>query len=198
VQINEVGEMTETQGVLCGDEAMRQVLVAAERDAQQGADIVDVMLADYPGDPRLHFLKGSLLIGLQRFIEAHGALSRAMALAPDYHIARFQLGLFELTSGEPDAALATWAPLRDLPPGHALATFAAGLEYLIADRFEACIAKLREGIAANDENQPLNRDMELVIAQCEQLLAARAPPREDANEPGAVSATSFLLRGLKD
>jgi len=34
--------------------------------------------------------------------------------------------------------------------------------------------------------------------QCETLLAARPPAREETEAPAAVSATSFLLRTLKD
>jgi len=190
--------MMEASGDLCADETMQQLLVTASEDSQRGVEAIAAALEEYPGDPRLHFLKGSLLIGLQRFIEAHGSLSRALEIAPDYHIARFQLGLFELTSGEADAAAATWKPLHALASVHPLATFARGLEALIADRFEQCIAMLREGIAANDENLPLNRDMELVIEQCQALLAAQAPPRDAGDRADAVSATSFLLRSLKD
>ena len=190
--------MTELNGSLCGDEAIQELLATAEEDSQRGVNAIDAVLVDFPDDARLHFLKGSLLIGLRRFIEAHGALSRAVALSPDFHIARFQLGLFELTSGEADAAIATWAPLKRLPAEHSLSIFVRGLEDLIADRFEQCIAALREGIAANDENLPLNRDMELVIEKCETLIAARPPAREETEAPAAVSATSFLLRTLKD
>ena len=190
--------MMEASDDFCSDETMQQLLAAAGGDSQRGVEAIGGVLEEFPGDPRLHFLRGSLLIGLQRFIEAHAALSRAVELAPDYHIARFQLGLFELTSGEADAAMATWGPLKALPGGHPLATFARGLEALIADRFEQCIEALRAGIAANDENLPLNRDMELVIAQCEALIAARAPSREEVDRTDAVSATSFLLRSLKD
>jgi tetratricopeptide (TPR) repeat protein len=190
--------MTETSSGLCDDNTIQRILTAAQTDSQRGIEMIDALLGKFPDDPRLHFLRGSLLIEVQRFIQAHGALSRALAIAPDYHIARFQLGLFELTSGESDAASATWAPLKRLPRGNVLSIFVDGLEHLMADRFERCIASLREGIAANDENLPLNRDMELVIEQCEALIAARPPEREEANPADAISVTSFLLRGLKD
>jgi tetratricopeptide (TPR) repeat protein len=190
--------MTETSSVLCDDNAIQRVLAAAQTDSQHGVETIDALLGEFPDDPRLHFLRGSLLIEVQRFIEAHGALSRALAIAPDYHIARFQLGLFELTSGESEAASATWAPLKRLSRGDALSMFVDGLEHLMADRFERCIASLREGIAANDENLPLNSDMELVIEQCEALIAMRPPAREEADPADTVSMTSFLLRSLKD
>jgi hypothetical protein len=101
--------------------------------------------------------------------------------------------LFQLTSGEADSARATWAPLKQiLRPAHYLSEFVTGLEALIGDRFTECIDALHRGIAANSENAPLNRDMELIVEKCAELLAQSpqpAPP-EDVDE---VSVTSFLL-----
>ncbi|RZA18364.1 MAG: hypothetical protein EOP02_20240, partial [Proteobacteria bacterium] len=64
--------------------------------ALQGSDAddlaaVDRLAARYPADPRLHFMRGSILAGRKKPIEAHAALSRAVELAPDFHIARYQL-----------------------------------------------------------------------------------------------------------
>jgi tetratricopeptide (TPR) repeat protein len=171
---------------------MQRLLAQAEGDSLQGISAIDLALVDYPLDPRLHFFKGSLLIGLKRFIEAHDALSKSIEIAPDFALARFQLGFFELTSGEADAATETWQPLRALPAGHWMLHFVTGLEHLIADRFQACIAALQAGIAINTENLPLNRDMELIIEKCRELLAAKVD--EPTADEAEVSATSLLLR----
>src|SRR5688572_1525981 len=80
-------------------------------DDDGGMKALDRLLADHPEDPRLHFMKGSLLAGTGRAIEAHAAMSRAVELAPEYSLARYQLGFFELTSGEPARALSTWGPI---------------------------------------------------------------------------------------
>lgn len=187
-----------TAGSQLADDALLQSLLAkAADDSTDGVLAIDRALNDHPIDPRLHFLKGSLLIGLKRFIEAHDALSRAIEIAPDFALARFQLGFFELTSGEAATALETWRPLHGLPGGTWLLRFVQGLEHLIADRFEACIAALQEGIAANTENLPLNNDMELIIQKCRALLAEE----HDAESPAVdaeVSATSLLLRSSAD
>lgn len=185
--------MTTNPSSLCDDEKMQRILAEAAVDSGQGIAAIDGALADHPHDPRLHFLKGSLLIGLKRFVEAHDALSRAVEIAPDFALARFQLGFFELTSGEAGAAIETWRPLHELPSGHWMLSFVIGLESLIADRFEACIASLRQGIAANAENLPLNDDMRMIIEKCEELLAANAPERAEPMD-GEISATSLLLR----
>lgn len=166
-------------------------LMQADEDAALSR--VAALVETYPQDARLHFLRGSMLIGAQRNIDAHGALSRAVALAPDFAIARFQLGFFELTSGEPAAALETWRPLGALPAGHYLRTFAEGLSYLIEDRFEEAIARLEEGMQANTDNLPLNRDMQLLIDECRPLIRTQ----ETGAEAGETeSATSVMLRQL--
>jgi tetratricopeptide (TPR) repeat protein len=183
--------MNQASPELADDALMQRILADAEADSTWGVEAIDRALIDHPLDPRLQFLKGSLLIGLKRFVEAHDALSRAIEIAPDFALARFQLGFFELTSGEAEGALETWRPLHGLPTGHWLLSFVQGLEHLIADRFEACIAALRQGIAENTENLPLNHDMELIIEKCWELLA----PQPDAELAGGeVSATSLLLR----
>ena len=150
---------------------------------------IDAALGDCPMDPRLHFLRGSVLAGGRRYPEAREAMARAVDLAPDYVIARFQLGFLEFTSGEAALAGATWAPLQALPVEHALRQFAEGLMRLPADDIDGAISRLQRGIEANDEVPPLNRDMQLLI---DELLKSRSPSPDD--EP--TSETQMLLRQL--
>lgn len=164
-------------------------LIAAVQ-AGDGEEIarVDRLLRAHPEDPRLHFLRGSILAGIGRPIEALAALKRAVEIAPDFAIARFQLGFFQLTSGEAAEALGTWGPLALLPDDHYLRIFVGGLTHLIRDEFAQTIELLEQGIAANDENLPLNRDMALIVDRVRQILE---PTTDEA--PTATSATSFLL-----
>jgi tetratricopeptide (TPR) repeat protein len=175
--------------MLCSDKEMQQLLAAMQSDAPDEVQLVERMIDAYPDDARLHFLRGSLLAGQGRPIEAHASLSRAVAIAPDFALARFQLGFFELTSGEAARALATWEPLDTLPEGHYLAHFVTGLRALIQDRFSDAVDALKAGIALNQENPPLNRDMQLIIDEC----AGLANPATGAESGEEASATSFLL-----
>lgn len=171
----------------CPDTDIATMMAALAEGSPDAFGQLEALIADYPADARLYFLRGSLLIGAGRAIEAHASLSEAVRLAPDYALARFQLGFFELTSGEAARALRSWEPLGEqLPHDHYLLHFVAGLRHLIADRFEQAIAELEQGIAINDENLPLNGDMNLIIAECRKQLA----PGE---ESGEASATSMLL-----
>jgi tetratricopeptide (TPR) repeat protein len=173
---------------LCTDEEMQSLVGAvAGKDTDDLAQ-VDKLIRSYPEDPRLHFLRGSILAGIGRHIEAMPALKRAVDLAPDFAIARFQLGFFQLTSGEAADALGTWGPLALLPEDHYLRFFVAGLTHLIRDEFRQADAALREGIEANSENPPLNRDVQLLLDQIQTLLANPVAPGDDS-----ASTTSLLL-----
>jgi Flp pilus assembly protein TadD len=179
--------MKDEKMTLCPDEEMTLLLEAMQSDSPDEVARAEQLIDTYPEDPRLHFLRGSALAGMGRPIEAHAALSRAVELAPEFVLARFQLGFFELTSGEAGRALATWGPLDAMPQDHYLAHFVRGLRHLIRDEFASAIAALRAGQAVNTENPPLNRDMQLIIDECTPL-AEGAPA--DVDE---ASATSVLL-----
>lgn len=173
---------------LCDDKTLEELVTALQAGASDDLQRTDRLLAEYPDDARLHFLRGSMLIGIGRPIEALPAMRKAVELAPDMAIARFQLGFFLLTSGDAGEALSVWGPLALLPDGHYLRVFAGGLTHLIRDEFDAAVQALEEGIAINDENLPLNRDMELLIEQIRSLESGTGPTEADD-----VSATSLLL-----
>lgn len=174
----------------CDAERLQQIVALSSREPDQCIAALQTALQQFPIDERLHFLLGSLLIGRDRHVAAHSELLRAVELAPQYHIARFQLGFFELTSGEADAAQTHWSPLHNLDDGHYLREFAIGLEHLIVDQFEACIAHLTAGQTANQENPALNRDMQLIIDKCLSLVAQQPSPPSGGSD---VSSTSLLL-----
>ncbi|MES1158300.1 MAG: hypothetical protein ABUL42_00240 [Terricaulis silvestris] len=177
---------------LCPDNEMQALTQAMQKE--QGEPLfqrIDGLLARYPDDARLYFVRGSVFAGAGRLIEAYRAFARAVEIAPDFTLARFQLGFFQLTSGEPENALDTWGRLDLLPDGHYLRGFVTGLRCLIRDDFAGAIAHLREGIRVNTENPPLSHDMQLIIDQVIPLAAAKQ------NEAGGgASETSLLLMQL--
>lgn len=181
----------------CGEKEMAALVSRIRTDAVGGLKSVDEVLASFPNDPRLHFMRGSLLAGQGAPLEAHASLRKAVELAPDFHIARYQLGFFELTSGEVDGALSTWGPLLRLPETAYLRKFVEGLTYLIRDEFRTAINSMQEGIALNRENEPLNDDIRLLIEECEKT-AARGTGAETGAETLDRSATSVILDQFAD
>lgn len=172
----------------CSQEQLAEAAALVAEDEQKGAEQVEALVGEFPDDPRLRFLFGSVLAALGCYPEAHEQMTAAVRLAPTYAIARFQLGFLELSSGDPLAAAATWGPLRDLPADHPLCMLAGGLEHMIHDEFSIAIEQLERGIALNAENSAVNADMRLLIdGMRDSLRSARA----DA-EP--TSAAHLLLQ----
>lgn len=172
----------------CPPDKLADLVAIASADETRGLAETDRLLNDYSLDPRLHFLRGSLLAGLRRYPEARQAMHRAIEIAPGFALARFQAGLLELTSGEAALAEATWAPLQQLAEDEPLRLFATGLNHLARDEFDACIATLRDGMERNTENPVLNRDMQMVIDETQRKMAELAA----GDEP--TSAAHMLLR----
>ena len=171
---------------LCPDDRLTG-LIALAGDDVRGTRELDTLLGQYPKDPRLLFLKGSLLAGRQDYAGARAAMRHAVDLAPDYAIARFQLGLLLLTCGEPHAAQEAWGPLHALPADNCLRLFVLGLNHLIRDEFDDTIRLLKEGMAQNRDNLPLNRDMQLIVDEVRGKLS------EQGREAPA-SSVDFLLQ----
>lgn len=182
---------------LMNDEDMQAVMAGLQSDGTDDVTLLDAAISQHPDDPRLHFLKASSCAGEGRLIEAHASFAKAVEIAPDFHIARFQFGFFQLTSGESDNALKTWARLDALPKDHYLRVFVIGLRHLIRDEFSECIDTLERGIALNEENPPLNNDMGLIIEQVKPLMSADAEASmagSESEETEEASLTSILLQ----
>jgi Flp pilus assembly protein TadD len=169
---------------------MSPALKMMDGDSNDALLAIEDLLAAYRRDPRLHFLRGSVLATLKRYDEAREAMQQAIDIAPDFGIARFQLGLLQLTSGLPAPALSTWGPLALLPEDHYLSLFAKGLTHMIRDEFDKAAELLRAGVAANSENAPLNRDMLMVVERMPQA-------REAKQKEPSTSSAHFLLELLK-
>ncbi|MDR2858129.1 MAG: hypothetical protein LBV50_09815 [Novosphingobium sp.] len=177
-------------GALCPDEIMATLVGLLQQDEPAGLARLDELAGRYPDDARLLFLKGSMMAARKDYDGARKAMRQAVDAAPDFAIARFQLGFLLLTCGEPWAARETWGPLHGLPEGHYLLHFVRGLSHLIHDAFPAAIGELERGIAANSENLPLNRDMRLIIDEIRRKELAGGAGGQGSD----VSSAQLLLQ----
>lgn len=177
---------------LASDAEIAELVRSIETDDAGDARKVEAVIARHPEDPRLHFMLGSILAGKGKAIEAHEAMSRAVEIAPGFALARYQLGFFELTSGEPERALSTWGPLLAAPRDNYLRVFVEGMTHLIRDEFAEAIDRFEAGIGLNTENPPMNNDIRLLIAECRKLQEGARPGSGDDGDD-ELSATSLLL-----
>lgn len=176
---------------LASDQEITELVTALGSTETDDIAPIDALLTKFPDDPRLHFMRGSVLAGKSRPIEAHESMRRAVEIAPGFAIARYQLGFFELTSGEAERALSTWGPLLAEGEDNYLRVFVEGMTHLIRDEFEPCIAKFEQGMALNQENEPLNGDIRLLMGEIKKLAEKRAETPDGDDED--LSATSLIL-----
>jgi tetratricopeptide (TPR) repeat protein len=184
----------------CPESEMKAILDQAARGDAAGLAQVEAKIARYGGDERLHFLKGSLLASLQNYSAAQEAMAQALQINPGYWIARFQLGLLQLSNGDSERARATWRPLHDFPDDHYVSTFVRGLEFMMVDDFRAATDLLRAGIAANSEIPAMNNDMRLLISEMTEKAGStlrKAALAADPEQAEPTSATHFLLNVFK-
>ena len=167
---------------------LEPVLGLMETDGEAALSGLEDLIRRHPGDARLHFLAGSTLAELERYAEAWTAMQRAVDLAPDFAVARFQLGFLALTSGDTSGAGSVWAPLFELPVEHPLRLFVEGLGAMAADRFEEAISLLEAGVEQNRDLPPLNRNMMILIAEMRDKLGTQGRPED------VESGAHFLLK----
>jgi tetratricopeptide (TPR) repeat protein len=133
------------------------------------------------GEP--HFLIGAELAQAGDVEAAAEAFSAAVLLAPDFDMARFQLGLLQFISDRVAAAMLTWQRLFDLPDQAARHHIVRGFAALAADDFEQAAELLEAGMALNRSNDPLNADLRMVL----QRIAQR---RQEAGQTPAAPAVA--------
>jgi tetratricopeptide (TPR) repeat protein len=157
-------------------------------DRASARSLLEKAAQAHPEDPRPLTLLAAEYVHAGELDRAEATYIAALQRTPDLAIARFQLGLLQLTSARPATAQATWAPLDGLAETDPLRLFKTGLELLAQDRFDEARRFLTEGIALNRNNLPLNRDMQMVLDRMSQTPLGAAGPG-GASRGGAASQT---------
>lgn len=153
-----------------------------DADGPQGTIQLLADAADaHPADARPLLLLAAEFAERRDVDRAEAAYAAALQRAPDFWIARFQLGLLQFTSARPAVARVTWAPLDSLEEQHPLRLFKRSLERLAENDFEGARDLIHQGIAANSANPPLNRDMEMLLEQIARQEQGK-PAEHDAQQ----------------
>jgi Flp pilus assembly protein TadD len=181
--------------LLCPDDKLAAVINELQADDNAGLEMIASFMQSYPLDPRLHFLSGSVLAGLQRYSEGRSAMARAVEISPEYSLARFQLGFLDLTSGNAVEAIGVWQPLFSLSDNEPLRVFAEGLTHLINDDFSEARRLLEKGMVMNRGNPAINADMQLILDEIEGKVSDSQPTDSAVDNPVArPSAAQMLLQ----
>ena len=119
-------------------------------------------LEDFPESAHLHFMNGALHAQIEDYQTALINYQTALNLAPDYHIARFQLGLLLATLEQKTECMAIMRPLSQLND-HYLGQFAVAIMALLENALPQAIAALNEGLRINHEIPSLSNDMRALL-----------------------------------
>jgi len=123
---------------------------------------------------------------------AEEGFKKAVMLAPDFPMARFQLGQLYLVKNELGLAKEMFAPIALLPEGLALTAYAKGLIAAANDDIAEAIAHLEAGLACEQEIAALAEDMQSMRSNLLSLTASETDVQHE--HAGQNVATSLLLK----
>lgn len=172
------------------DALLREAIAASQRgDTEAALRLLASVTEVAPQAAIPHLLAGAELAQAGRYAEAEAALARALLADAGLHIARYQLGLLQFTSGNVAMALLSWQPLLELGDGHALSLFVQGFAQLAQDSMSEAARLFHAGMDANTDNAPLNADIRLVLQRMADTVASGQAPAP-APAPAAAAAAA--------
>ena len=90
-------------------------------------------------------------------------IEHVLATEPDFHAARFQLGMIYLANGDNEGLLKAWEHFATLPEDDSFYLFRRGIEHYFFDREQECLEDLRMAIERNTEYPSMTEDMQNIL-----------------------------------
>lgn len=159
--------------------------LAASRtdDSEQAIRFFQQASAAAPDAEMPQFLLGAEYAASGDMDQAEAAFANAVRLAPNFPLARYQLGLLQFSSGRAAVGLLTWQPLLALPESDPLPHLVNGFGALAQDQFVEALAFYEQGIQRNTSNPALTADIEKVIAGIRLVMAQNDGETVAISEP---------------
>jgi len=173
------------EGMAASREGQRESALALFRRASE---------AD-PASALPHFLLASEQASAGDFALAELSFANALLLAPDFALARYQLGLLQFSSNRAPVALLTWQPLFQLPQEDALLHFVRGFAALAHNAFGESLAHFRQGLQCQPANPALCSDILQVVEAVERLESGEVAPAQEETAAAHVLLSAYS-RGL--
>jgi tetratricopeptide (TPR) repeat protein len=170
--------------------------MAASREGQRDSALALFRRASEadPDSALPHFLLASEQASAGDFAQAELSFANALLLAPDFALARYQLGLLQFSSSRAPVALLTWQPLFELPETDALLHFVRGFAALAQNAFAESLAHFRTGLACQPANPALCSDIVQVVEAVQRLEDGTAATEEEPTDAHVL--LSAYARGL--
>jgi Flp pilus assembly protein TadD len=167
------------------DDELLHLAIEASRERRHGDAIAYLKQAveRSAGNYRAVYLLAAQYAQIGLNDRAIDGFRKALEIEPKLAPARFQLGLLLLVNGRADEALAAWQPLSELPESDPFLHFQRGLEKLCREDFAGAEESLKRGMALNQANPALNKDMQGVLDRMAAQLKA-GQPASAQQQPG--------------
>lgn len=180
-------------------EALQSGLAAMERQDIGVAEIqLRAAVAMRPESHQAHYLLGATLAQAGRAIDAENSFLACLGVAPDFGIARFQLGLLQIVGSRLDHGCATLRPLTILSDGNYLKWFAQGLIELVRGDQSAAVQSLEQGLALNQQIPALNHDVRGILSRVQAAVGSSTKPAGGAAAAeDSSSSPHFLIAGYR-
>jgi tetratricopeptide (TPR) repeat protein len=157
-------------------------------DVSQALDLFGQASAAAPSWAVPHFLIGSEHAAQGEMDKAEAAIANAVLLDPGLHIARYQLGLLQYSSGRVAVALVTWQALTELEVEQGLPDFVRGFAALAQDQIETAKEHFAAGLSVADVNAAVAGDIRKVLAGLPVEAGAATGSKVEAESQAANSA----------
>lgn len=177
---------------LDNDELLRLSLEAINTNRDADAVVMlKTLLEREPGHVFATYLLAAQHAQLGMMDRAEAGFRAVVQQAPEFPIARFQLGQLLLVKGSPDEARQVFAPLTS--DRQALGAYARALSAAAQEDLPTALAELEAGLALPQEIPALELDMRRLHDQL-QVAATQAPARAEPS-PGATAPSALFLTG---
>ena len=167
--------------LLTADELLHMAIEASNRERYDLsiAYLKQAMAKPEPLRHEIPFMLASQYAQIGMKAEAKQYFAQTIALAPQFDIAIFQLGLLQLFDADQAGAELTFQQLDFLPAEHAINQFRVGMLALGRNELAVAGAALRAGLATGLANAPLMAEMQRILGNIEKLQAdAASAPAE--------------------
>lgn len=150
---------------LDNEELLRLALDAVNQNHHaEAVSMLKTMLDREPSHVFATYLLAAEHAQLGMMDRAEQGFRRTVELAPEFPMARFQLGQMHMVKGDAAAARAMLSPLADPSNSAALGCYARGLIAATNEDLDGAIQHLRAGLACEQEIPVLADDMRRVLA----------------------------------
>jgi Flp pilus assembly protein TadD len=178
---------------LDNDELLRIALDAINQDKHADAvSMLKTLLERDSGHVFGTYLLAAEHAQLGMMDRAEEGFKKTVEMAPDFPMARFQLGQLYIVKNDMAAAKALLASLTHLPAGQALSCYAKGLVAAANEDANEAISQLQAGLACEQEIPALAQDMQRVLNNL-YALTVGAESNANGQMPASAAAAPLYL-----